>query len=283
MINSGQKRLAGTLHKMNPFLKWAGGKRWFVRHYSELFPKEYDRYIEPFLGGGAVFFHLKPEYAILGDANTDLIDTYRAIKKSWRKVYSALEIHQKLHSKEHYYLTRDSGTEDPFMRAARFIYLNRTCWNGLYRVNLKGKFNVPIGTKTKVIMDDDDFQETSRCLKKAKLLNKDFECLIDQANGGDLIFVDPPYTVRHNQNGFIKYNEKLFSWADQERLFYALDRASRRGAKIIGTNAYHGCVRELYQDSFELSSAVRSSSISSDLSNRKDFEELIISTEILNV
>ena len=268
---------------MNPFLKWAGGKRWFVRHYSELFPQEYNRYIEPFLGGGAVFFHLKPNSAILGDSNSDIIDTYKAIKKSWRKVYTALEAHQELHCKEHYYATRALDPDNLYDKAARFIYLNRTCWNGLYRVNLQGRFNVPIGTKSKVVMDDDDFQQISKCLKKANLLNRDFEYLIDQAEENDLIFVDPPYTVRHNQNGFIKYNEKLFSWADQERLFYALNRASRRGAKIVSTNAYHDCVKDLYKDTFKLSSATRSSTISSDLSNRKKFEELIISTEILNV
>lgn len=268
---------------MNPFLKWAGGKRWFVRHYSQLLPQEYNRYIEPFLGGGAVFFHLKPELSTLGDANTDLIDTYSAIKMDWKEVFSALEIHQELHCKEHYYKIRDSETNNLYEKAANFIYLNRTCWNGLYRVNLKGKFNVPIGSKSKVILDDDNFQNISECLKNASLLNKDFEYLIDQADQDDLIFVDPPYTVRHNQNGFIKYNEKLFSWDDQERLYYSLKRALRRGAKIVGTNAYHDSVKDLYKDTFELSFAERSSTISSNLSNRKKFEELIISTEVLNV
>ncbi|RME60414.1 Dam family site-specific DNA-(adenine-N6)-methyltransferase, partial [Candidatus Parcubacteria bacterium] len=256
--------------------KWAGGKRWFAHHYAHLFPVEFDRYIEPFLGSGAVFFKLSPERAILGDVNTDLINTYSAIKNNWRLVYRYLKVHHANHSPEYYYQIRKKKFRSSFSRAAQFIYLNRTCWNGLYRVNRQGTFNVPIGTKSTVIFEDDRFDLVSEKLQSATLVASDFEDLIDRAGEGDFVFVDPPYTVRHNHNAFIKYNEKLFSWSDQVRLFHALKRAKNRGAMILGTNAYHQSVRDLYKNEFETMSVSRNSPISSKVSSRRKFEELVI-------
>lgn len=234
-----------------PFLKWAGGKRWFVKKHPDLFPAEYNRYIEPFLGSGAVFFHLQPKKAILGDLSEDLIETYQAIKDDWKNVYRHLKVHHKKHSEQYYYKIRDANYRSNTTKAARFIYLNRTCWNGLYRVNMRGEFNVPIGSNNNVLHDDDCFNEASLLLQNAKLKSVDFEDLIDKAVEGDLLFIDPPYTVRHNYNAFVQYNEKLFSWADQERLFYAVKRAQNRGAHVIGTNAYHSTVRKLYRTCFK--------------------------------
>lgn len=264
---------------LKPFLKWAGGKRWFVKKHPELLPEKYDRYIEPFLGSGAVFFHLQPKKAILGDLCEDLIETYQAIKDDWALVYRYLREHHNNHSHNYYYQIRNSTRSSAASRAARFIYLNRTCWNGLYRVNLKGEFNVPIGTKDSVLFQDDCFEQVSKLLKKTKLHATDFEDLIDMATKGDLVFVDPPYTVRHNYNAFIKYNEKLFSWWDQERLFYALKRAQNRGAHVVGTNAYHKTVRGLYRGTFKSKKATRNSPISSKVESRSNFEELIFFTE----
>lgn len=264
---------------MKPFLKWAGGKRWFVANHADLLPTSYNRYIEPFLGSGAVFFHLQPKIALLGDSNHELIETYRAIKTDWKLVYRYLRAHHTKHSKEYYYRIRGSRPRSLASKAARFIYLNRTCWNGLYRVNLSGMFNVPKGTKSTVIFNDDNFEKISEILQNAELHACDFEQLVDIAEDGDLIFIDPPYTVRHNHNSFIKYNEKLFSWADQERLFEALRRARARGAYIVGTNAYHISVRELYEESFSTISLKRNSSISSKVATRSMFEELVIYTE----
>jgi len=265
-----------------PFLKWAGGKRWFVHRYSHLFPNEFNRYIEPFLGSGAVFFSLPPKRAILGDSNADLISTYAAIQQNWQLVYRYLRGHHANHSHDYYYKIRQKTYRSPYSRAAQFIYLNRTCWNGLYRVNLKGKFNVPIGTKTSVVFNDDRFDLVSKKLQSATLMVADFEDLIDKAGEGDFVFVDPPYTVRHNHNAFIKYNEKLFSWFDQERLYYALKRAKSRGAMILGTNAYHQSVRNLYGDDFVTMCLSRNSSISSKAATRRKYEELVISTENLD-
>lgn len=261
---------------IKPFLKWAGGKRWFVANHQNYLSAEYDRYIEPFLGAGSVFFHLKPEKALLSDSNKELIETYQALKTRWRKVLELLEHHQAFHSKDHYYQVRENIPTSKVERAARFIYLNRTCWNGLYRVNLQGKFNVPIGTKNTVLFPDDDFKLVSKCLRSAEITDCDFEETIDKAGKGDFLFVDPPYTVKHNYNGFVKYNEKIFSWADQERLFHALNRARIRGASIVVTNAKHQSVSDLYSKGFDQFEVDRTSLISGKPQYRARFEELVM-------
>ncbi|MBN1546265.1 MAG: Dam family site-specific DNA-(adenine-N6)-methyltransferase [Syntrophaceae bacterium] len=268
--------------RIKPFLKWAGGKRWFVYNHSNRFPEKYNRYIEPFLGSGAVFFHLNPDNALLGDSNPELIFTYQAIKDNWELVYRYLREHHQKHSREYYYKIRSFQPNSIYTRAARFIYLNRTCWNGLYRVNRQGVFNVPIGTKSSVIFEDDQFDQISAVLQGALLVASDFEQLIDVARDDDFIFVDPPYTVRHNHNAFIKYNETLFSWSDQIRLFQALSRARDRGAIIVGTNAYHSSVRDLYEGEFSIMCVSRNSPISSKASTRNNFDELVFFTEIEN-
>ncbi len=203
---------------MPPFLKWPRGKRWFIAHHANLLPNTFNRYIEPFLGSGSVFFSLCPERALLGDANADLIAAYQGVKNNWVELERLLHEHHKKHNKTHYYKVREAKPTDPVKRAARFIYLNRTCFNGIYRVNLQGKFNVPMGTKNSVLLDHDDFKQAAHILAKAEMRVSDFQFLIDEAQSNDLVFADPPYTVRHNLNGFINYNEVLFSWEDQQRL-----------------------------------------------------------------
>jgi DNA adenine methylase len=262
---------------LSPFLKWAGGKRWFVQKHADLLPKSYNRYIEPFLGGGSVFFHLQPTHSILGDTNPDVISAYCGIKQDWKALVQSLQNHDRNHSDEYYYSIRSSKPRAIISRASRMLYLNRTCFNGIYRVNRQGEFNVPRGTKDAVLMESDKFEEISQLLKSADIRLVDFEVLIDEAESGDFIFADPPYTVRHNFNGFVKYNEKLFSWHDQERLAAALIRARGRGVQVLSTNANHSSVRELYNDKdFHLSITSRFSSISAAPKNRKQFEELII-------
>jgi len=231
---------------LKPFIKWAGGKRWLLSDPSFELPRFEGRYIEPFLGGGAVFFHLAPKTAILSDINGRLIETYQAVQSDWQKVLSGLQNMQRLHSKEFYYLERGRNHACQYERAAQFLYLNRTCFNGLYRENLKGQFNVPIGTKSRIIMVDDDFEEASRLLAAASLSTRDFEETLREAREGDLVFIDPPYTTAHNVNGFIKYNQKIFSWEDQKRLQRCIVSAKRRGAKIILTNADHDSIHQLY-------------------------------------
>lgn len=259
-----------------PFLKWAGGKRWLVPRIQKLAPENYKRFIEPFLGSGAAFFALESQSAILSDTNADLINCYVAIRDEWQAVEDLLEEHQASHEHDYYYWMRDQKFRGRAQRAAQFIYLNRTCWNGLYRVNLKGEFNVPIGTKSAVVMDDDDFEWTSALLGGCQLVCCDFETTIDRAGEGDFVFVDPPYTVRHNFNGFIKYNEKIFSWADQVRLKKALVRAVQRGAKVLLTNANHPSIVDLYKDFPRRSAVSRMSVLSGDAEYRSKVEELLI-------
>ena len=237
------------------------------------------RYIEPFLGSGAIYFSLRPERASLSDLNSDLIDTYRVVKRAWRILTAKLIEHQRLHSPAHYYRIRAQDPLDQIDRAARLIYLNRTCWNGLYRVNLAGKFNVPLGTKTKVLEAEDEFQSAAQLLRTADLSVTDFQSAIGQAEQGDVVFADPPYTVRHKFNGFVKYNESLFSWDDQIRLRDSLKAAKNRGARIFLTNADHESIRKLYKDHFVLREMNRYSAISGCSDSRGNYPELLITAQ----
>ncbi len=220
---------------------------------------------------------MQPEIAILGDANDELMSLYRAIKKDWKRFHTALRRHDRNHSQAHYYDVRDSMPRSLFERAARTLYLNRTCFNGIYRVNRAGHFNVPKGTKNSVLLPTDDFANVARLLANARLHTGDFGTLISSARRGDLVFADPPYTVQHNQNAFIKYNEHLFSWADQCRLAHLLAAARDRGVRILATNADTRCVRSLYDDlGFKLTRAKRLSVMSANAAHRKKYSELVI-------
>jgi DNA adenine methylase len=259
-----------------PFLKWAGGKRWLTNKYAQLLPLDFGRYFEPFLGGGAVFFHLQPAEATLADKNSDLINVYKQIKSNWCELERSLRRLQNLHSTDFYYEERARIRKSPLHRAAQFLYLNRTCWNGLYRVNLRGEFNVPIGTKSAVVLDTDDFEFTSLLLKKAKLSVADFEKTLDASERGDFAFIDPPYITRHNFNGFVKYNEDIFSWADQERLAVTVKRAAKRGVKMLVTNAAHRSIRELYKGIGKHHELDRASVLAADSANRGVTTEMAI-------
>lgn len=259
-----------------PFLKWPGGKRWLVSRFPDLLPDVKGTYIEAFLGSGAVFFHCRPPQALLADVNAELIGTYVAVRDDWQGVLRHLERHHEEHCRDYYYRVRTSVPQSPEARAARFIYLNRTCWNGLYRVNRAGEFNVPIGTKKKVILDSDDFASTAEALRAAELACDDFEPVIDRARQEDLVFADPPYTVSHGRNGFVKYNERLFSWSDQQRLARALGRAARRGVHVVATNAYHEALLALYGDEFVIRRVDRYSSIAASAAARQAYPEVLV-------
>ncbi|RDB60511.1 DNA methyltransferase [Gordonibacter sp. 28C] len=262
---------------MKPFLNWAGGKRWLTVKYPEYFFCSYERYIEPFLGSGAIFFAHQPKNAILSDSNQQLIDTYKAVRDDYDKVLNILKIHDSNHCTEYYYNTRNRQCTKSHTKAAQFIYLNRTCFNGLYRVNKEGVFNVPIGTKKNVLREDDDFSAWASILKNAIFYAQDFEKTIQMAHRGDFVYVDPPYTVRHNQNGFLKYNEKIFSWNDQERLSRSLNDASDRGAKILISNADHDSIHSLYSmERWTIDRVTRFSGIAAASGNRKGITEILI-------
>lgn len=268
--------MAETQGEVLPFLKWAGGKRWLVAGGHRLVVPKGARYFEPFLGSGAMFFASKPTAAVLSDTNAALVETYQAIKSDWSRVEAHLRVHARMHSEEYYYQVRATRYRTPHTRAAQFIYLNRTCWNGLYRVNRDGWFNVPKGTKTTVILDGDDFEAIARSLDVAEIVCVDFEQVIDQARAGDVVFADPPYTVRHQHNGFVKYNEVLFSWGDQIRLRDTLLRAKQRGVSILVTNADHSSLRHAYAEGFDVRTMSRYSAIAGDSGRRGRFPELLI-------
>jgi DNA adenine methylase len=263
---------------LEPFLKWPGGKRWLVRQYGSLFPSQYRRYLEPFLGGGAVFFHLTPRGAVLSDTNSDLVNAYQCLKKHAQTIDERLSGLQRKHSKTLYYRIRAMRPTDPIERAVRFLYLNRTCFNGIYRVNLRGEFNVPIGTKDLVEYPKHYLREIADCLRHASIRVADFEETIDKAVADDFVFVDPPYTVMHNNNNFVKYNANLFSWTDQLRLVSAIKRAARRGAAIMISNADHHSVRELYGDFGTHHRVNRFSALAADFLHRQKTTELLITS-----
>lgn len=269
---------------MRPFLKWPGGKRWLTARYTNIFPTEYGTYFEPFLGGGSVFFHLMPQQAIISDVNSELINTYHVMAKTPTRLRELLEHHQENHNAQYYYAMRGVVPDDKLERAARFLYLNRTCFNGMYRENILGQFNVPLGTKTNFIDDVNLFEEYARVLRHIHIRTQDFVDTIRGAGNGDLVFADPPYAVSCDQSSFIKYNDKLFSWKDQKRLLNALIRARERGAIIISTNARFPALQEMYERAqFYTQIAHRFSSISGQAKGRGMQEELLISSQPINL
>lgn len=261
---------------MKPFLKWAGGKRWLVRRYPRLFEIDFHRYVEPFVGSGAVFFHTQPERSVISDVNPALMNVYASLRSDYRRVWAHLLEHARNHNDEYYYEVRSKIFRSESSRAAQFLYLNRTCWNGLYRENLRGEFNVPRGTKDTVIFDDDDFAAVSEALASAKIMTGDFEKTLSGVKEGDLVFIDPPYTVKHNGNGFVKYNESIFSWQDQIRLAKAVRLKARLGASVIVTNAYHPTVIDLYRDFATIVPVERASVLSGDKFYRGKTQEALI-------
>ncbi len=266
---------------MKPFLKWAGGKSWFAKRHKEIFPQSYKTYYEPFIGSGSVFFSLLPKKAYLSDTNQLLIDTYKAIRDYPQQVIKNLRKHERLHSKEHYYLVRSNKPRSPAKKAARFIYLNRTCFNGLYRVNSEGQFNVPKGSNNKVVLPSDDFTAISTILSqssKIQIKAQDFQKTIKQASSEDFVYIDPPYTVKHNNNCFIQYNEDIFSWKDQERLVESAEEAHARGVKILISNADHQSIKKLYRNTiWNQHRTERTTLMASNPKNRGKTTELIIS------
>ena len=254
------------IERVQPFLKWAGGKRWAIKKIAELAPKEFDRYIEPFLGGGSVFFSLAPKHALLSDVNPELITAYQQIRDNSAEIERCLAWLQRRHGKDLYYAVRSKEFSHSTLRAAKFIYLNRTCWNGLYRVNRLGQFNVPMGTKTKVEFES-SLSLYASALRDAEVMCSDFETVLGKATKGDFVFVDPPYTVKHNNNGFLKYNEQIFSWLDQERLAGAVRAASVRGASVLVSNADHQSIRDLFSPLGDVISLERSSVIAGSSGN----------------
>ena len=233
-------------NEVKPFLRWAGGKKWIINHLKNLVTDEYKTYHEPFLGGGSVFLAMNPQNgAILSDSNEDLIQTYNCIKDN---PYAVISLLQKMdNTREDYYHIREIEPQDPFERAARFIYLNQTSFNGLYRVNRLGKYNVPYGNRRTNIYDENNLLAVSKRLCNAVLSCVDFELALSQINPGDLVYLDPPYVVAKEDNCFILYNKRLFSLEDQKRLSKCIDKIKDANAFYILSNAKHDTIREIFE------------------------------------
>lgn len=257
-------------------IRWAGGKRWLVQRHPEIFAPRSGRLIELFAGSAAVFFATEPKRALLADSNGELIEVYRALQRNPEKVWKKLQVHGEWHSKEYYYGVRSLRPMSDWEVAARFLYLNRTCFNALYRVNRRGEFNVPVGDKNTVFRVGDDFERVSRMLRRARLVHGDFEKTLGFAKEGDLVYADPPYTVKHNLNGFLKYNEKIFTFDDQIRLRRALKKAAERGVDVLISNADHESVRELYRGFGRMRVVQRASLISGTKDARGMTTELLV-------
>lgn len=235
--------------RIKPFLRWAGGKTWFIDHLEALLDgQHFANYYEPFLGGGSIFFSLSVTDAVatLSDANTELIDTYISIRDNVEEVIQYFATYE--NTSDFYYKLREKEPSNPFERAARFIYLNHTSYNGLYRVNRKGKYNVPFGKRKSDTIDIEEIRKASRALVGANLISGDFENRGDVIQEGTLVFLDPPYTVSHNDNGFVQYNQSIFSIEDQARLARYIQFIMDQGAYFILTNAAHNAIREIFAD-----------------------------------
>lgn len=265
-----------------PFLRWAGGKRWLAPALVAVGARsQSSRLFEPFLGGGAFFFALRPSVAVLSDTNAELINTYTALRDGPEQLIEKLALLAT--SPDVYYALRDANPKTPVDRAVRFLYLNRTAFNGLWRVNQRGSFNVPYGCKPgTVLCDADRIRACSQALTGTQIVTKDFREILATPIAGDLVYLDPPYTTSHNDNGFKRYNEKLFSWSDQQALAEIATDLSERGVAVIATNACHNALNSLYaRDSFVACAVSRTSRMAARNEYRMRTEEAVLVSRTL--
>ncbi|HUO31615.1 MAG TPA: Dam family site-specific DNA-(adenine-N6)-methyltransferase [Bryobacteraceae bacterium] len=266
-----------TREPVPPFLKWPGGKRWAGTLIADVLrPHLKHTYYEPFLGGGSVFFALRPESAVLSDINPDLINTFQLVRDH------PLELIRRLKrmrvEKATYDRLRGSEPRAAVDRAVRFLYLNRTAFGGIYRLNLNGQYNVPFGggqRTPEVLWSKGLLSGASRALVQADIRQADFEDIVERAGRGDAVYCDPTYTVAHENNGFVRYNQRNFSWHDQERLASAAWRAGERGATIVISNAYHPSIKRLYRGA-RFRVLERYSCVSTDVSKRRCVREFLV-------
>ena len=264
--------------KVSPFIKWAGGKRRLIPTLKEYMPpkEQINRYFEPFLGGGALFFHLQHKNSILSDANQELIELYKIVKDNVEDLIRVLKVHK--NDKDYFYEVRAQEKENltPVQRAARFIFLNKTCFNGLYRVNSKGKFNVPFGKyKNPKICDEEGLRSASMVLKKTTVQNVDFEKVAKEANTTDFIYFDPPYQPLSETSSFTSYTAKKFDEAEQKRLAKTYATLAEKGCFVMLSNSDTPLIRELYKD-FYIHEVQASRAINRNGDGRGKITELLV-------
>jgi len=232
-----------------PFVKWAGGKTQLLPQLSALAPQVYRSYFEPFAGSGALFFKLQPQSAVLNDANEELINCYRVIRDSVEELIEALAAHR--NEEAYFYNIRavDPARLSDIERASRLIFLNRTCFNGLYRVNQKGKFNAPYGRYVNPnICNAVNLRNVSAVLQDVTLLSDDYQFVASQAEAGDFIYFDPPYLPISKYSDFKRYTKKFFYTEDHIQLAETFKTLDRRGCLVMLSNAHHPMILELFKD-----------------------------------
>lgn len=274
------------LAQAKPFLKWVGGKRQLLPELLKHIPEGPFNYFEPFVGGGALFFALSPDQAktaVLGDSNLHLIAAYKGVRDDVEAVIGALKIHQARHSLEHYLEARRHLVVDgrpagtiPAV-AARVIYINRTCFNGLWRVNKKGGYNVPMGRyENPTICDGPNLKACSRALQGVLLRHLDFWWTIETATKGDFVYFDPPYVPASTSANFTGYAKEGFTYDDQVRLRDCALRLKAAGANVLLSNSDTSIVRDLYKRGFQMRLVEARRAVNSDASKRGKVGELLI-------
>ena len=267
--------------KAKPFIKWVGGKSKFLKEYQIYYPPKSfnplkNTYYEPFVGGGAIFFSLQPRHAVLSDTNEELITTYKVIK---RKVKELIQSLKKYKNTKSYFLkvrATDPKTLTDVEVASRFIYLNRACFKGVYRVNTKGGFNVPYGyNKNPKICDEENLKNVSKVLKHVKLRSSSYEKVIEKAKKGDFIYFDPPYYPASKTSNFTHYTKNRFNEKEQINLFNLFKGLDQRGCFVMLSNSDTEFVRNLYKG-FNIKRVHTRRIINSKMAGRGEVSELVI-------
>lgn len=269
-----------SLHRATPFLKWAGGKSRLLAAYEKHFPYEFNSYFEPFTGGGAVFFHLinsRPAFtATLSDLNEELVNCYSVIRDDVDELIDELQRHK--NDQEYFYALRATSPADltDAARAARLIYLNKTCFNGLYRVNSKGQFNVPFGSyKNPRVCDTTNLRACSAALQQVQILHQPFDQVLKQAKRGDFVYFDPPYHPLSSTANFTSYTKHSFSAEDQEALAEVTTKLHKRGCMFMLSNSDTPFIRKLYRN-FEINTVYAMRAINCKAEGRGPVPEVLV-------
>jgi len=261
-----------------PVLKWAGGKQALAERLIRFFPEEYSRYYEPFLGGASVFLTLQPEKAVVGDLNDWLLDTYLAIRTDHERVAKHLD--GMVNTRETFEWIRaiQPGALDLFQRAAHLIYLNKTCFRGLFRVNRKGQFNVPYGAYERRYYDPENLGAVANCLRTAEIRRADFELCLGDVMPDDFVYMDPPYYKQGGFSDFDRYTKFKFRENDQLRLASVCRELDERGVRWAVSNSDTPFVRTLF-DGFHLHDIANRREINLN-SQERDINELLITNYV---
>ena len=283
LVTTGNEEISGEDIddlRCKPFVKWAGGKMQIVPELIKRVPRDYFRYLEPFAGGAALYFKLQPRRAYLADINLDLINTYRVIKSNVEGLIRDLSTY--VYSKDYFYWIRDIERQpeyrdwSPIQRASRFIYLNKTCFNGLYRVNSQGFFNTPFGRyKNPTICDAYNLRACSRLLQNTEVVMTSFIAVEEEARAGDFVYFDPPYHPRSGTACFTEYAAGGFGAVGQAELKALCERLNRKGVKFMVSNSDTDLIWDLYR-AFNIERVAALRAINSKAERRGHINELVI-------